>query len=230
VTDFRQLRTILPVGAPVPQRDRIPIGYWLAACLVGAIAANALANLASPGAVANPPSAETAPLQIPPAAQTATDLSQLWAAAAAKSPHAGNAAAPSQTNNFRRIGERYAQQASQRAAGRFTVCGPGRRVNCVVDGDTFWVDGQKVRIADIDTPEIHNPRCAREMQMGRQAKQRLLESLNSGSFALESSGRDRDRYGRALRRVTRNGRSVGEGLVGEGLAHEWDGRRHPWCD
>jgi endonuclease YncB( thermonuclease family) len=41
--------------------------------------------------------------------------------------------------------------------------------------------------------------------------------------------RDADRYGRKLRVVTRNGRSLGDILVAEGLARRWDGRRRSWC-
>lgn len=39
-------------------------------------------------------------------------------------------------------------------AARFSRCGGfGGRDNCVVDGDTLWYRGQKIRIADINTPE-----------------------------------------------------------------------------
>jgi micrococcal nuclease len=33
----------------------------------------------------------------------------------------------------------------------FSLCGADRNVDCVVDGDTFWFQGEKIRIADIDT-------------------------------------------------------------------------------
>ena len=42
--------------------------------------------------------------------------------------------------------------------------------------------------------------------------------------------RDEDQYGRKLRMVTRDGRSIGEVLVGEGLARRWEGSRRSWCD
>ncbi len=42
---------------------------------------------------------------------------------------------------------------------RFSLCDGPVRVNCVVDGDTFWFRGDKIRIADIDAPEIVSPRC-----------------------------------------------------------------------
>ncbi len=111
----------------------------------------------------------------------------------------------------------------------FNMCGTGDRYNCVIDGDTFYYQGVRIRIADIDTPETHEPRCAYEADLGDQATHRLRELLNEGPFTLASAERDEDRYGRKLRIVTRNGWSLGETLVSEGLARRWTGRRLPWC-
>ncbi|MFM6829081.1 MAG: thermonuclease family protein [Novosphingobium sp.] len=104
------------------------------------------------------------------------------------------------------------------------------RRTCVVDGDTFWLEGDKIRIADIDTPEVSRPQCASEKALGDRATNRLISLLNEGPFELSSTGnRDVDQYGRKLRVVTRNGRSLGDQLVSEGLARTWTGRREPWC-
>ncbi|RMF10154.1 MAG: thermonuclease family protein [Alphaproteobacteria bacterium] len=113
---------------------------------------------------------------------------------------------------------------------RFTPCTTGHRYNCVVDGDTFWFQGEKIRIADINTPETHRPACTREKALGERATRRLLSLLNDGPFKLEHTGdRDTDFFGRKLRVVTRNGRSLGQVLIAEGLARPWVGRRHSWC-
>ncbi|NTA84166.1 thermonuclease family protein [Agrobacterium tumefaciens] len=122
-----------------------------------------------------------------------------------------------------------AQQA-ETPKDEFSICGDGRRVTCVVDGDTFWFRGAKIRIADIDTPELSPPRCARERQRGMAAKQRLLEILNSGPLVFRSTARDEDRFGRKLRVVYRGHRSVGDMLVAEGFARRWEGSRQGWCD
>lgn len=111
----------------------------------------------------------------------------------------------------------------------FSFCHTGGGENCVVDGDTFWMDGQKIRIADIDTPETHPPRCSEEAALGAKATQRLRSLLNAGPVTLETIDRDSDRYGRALRIVTRHGQSLGATLVTEGLARPWEGARRPWC-
>ncbi len=129
--------------------------------------------------------------------------------------------------------------ATDALSARFALCHSGGGSNCVVDGDTFWFAGDKYRIADIDTPETHPARCdtpethparcAEEAALGASATGRLHQWLNEGSFSLESTGRDADRYGRKLRIVTRGGTSVGAVLAAEGLARPWEGRRRPWC-
>ena len=119
--------------------------------------------------------------------------------------------------------------AEQGSATYFPICGGGQRITCVVDGDTFWLEGQKIRVADIDTPEISSPRCDAEFQLGQRAKQRMQQLLNAGPIALEPADRATDRYGRALFRVTRNGTSLGETLVGEGLAVWYGGGKPNWC-
>lgn len=113
---------------------------------------------------------------------------------------------------------------------RFGLCHSGGGTNCVVDGDTFWIGGAKVRVADIDAPETHPPRCAAEADLGERATLRLQALLNAGPVTLAPADRDTDRYGRLLRIVERDGRSLGEQLVAEGLARRWTGRRLPWCD
>lgn len=98
-----------------------------------------------------------------------------------------------------------------------------------IDGDTLWLESEKIRIADIKTPEVSSPECAREAQLGAQATGRLIALLNAGGFSLEKIDRDEDQYGRKLRIVTRDGGSLGDVLVEESLAEEWQGRTSEWC-
>jgi len=117
------------------------------------------------------------------------------------------------------------------AAGiRFGLCHSGGGTNCVVDGDTFWLNGAKIRIADIDTPETHPSRCAVEADLGAKATRRLQALLNQGDLDLTGSGRDTDRYGRKLRIVMRQGVSIGDVLVSEGLARAYGRGRQSWCE
>jgi micrococcal nuclease len=84
----------------------------------------------------------------------------------------------------------------------------------------------KVGLADIDTPEISEPKCSSETALGHKAKHRLEAWMNEGPFEVVFIGsRDEDQYGRKLRILMRHGRSVGDTLVAEGLARRWDARR-----
>ncbi len=114
-------------------------------------------------------------------------------------------------------------------AATFALCAEGPRTTCVVDGDTFWLNGEKVRIADINAPETHSAGCPAEQALGDRATRRLIGLLNAGPFTLDTEGRTTDRYGRALRIVHRSGHSLGAQLVAEGLAEPWRGRRSDWC-
>jgi endonuclease YncB( thermonuclease family) len=57
----------------------------------------------------------------------------------------------------------------------------------------------------------------------------LQALVNAGPFSLKNIDRDEDRYGRKLRILVRGGQSLGEILVGEGLARRYEGGREPWC-
>ena len=126
-------------------------------------------------------------------------------------------------------GDAAAMSATLVLAATFALCAAAPRETCVVDGDTFWLNGEKVRIADINAPETHHAACPDEAVRGDRAKRRLLALLNRGAFTLEPADRDRDRYGRLLRIVRRGGQSIGAQLVREGLAEPWRGRRSDWC-
>ena len=111
-------------------------------------------------------------------------------------------------------------------SARITICGHTKRI----DGDTIWMAGTKIRIADIDTPETHPPRCAREARLGQAATPKMHPLLNAGPFTPTPIKRDVDRYGRKLRIVERGGESLGAVLVRHGLARRYGGgKRPPWC-
>ena len=114
-----------------------------------------------------------------------------------------------------------ARASAVRAA--FGYCYTGGGTNCVVDGDTFWIGGEKVRIAGIDAPETHPPRCADEARLGNAATERLHALLNSGAVTMTSIDRNRDVYGRLLRNVAVDGADVGEAMVSARFAREYGG-------
>lgn len=113
---------------------------------------------------------------------------------------------------------------------RIPICGRGKRVTCVVDGDTIWLGGEKIRFLGIDAPEVGNTAdCLKEKRIGTVATERMAEIVSSGAIELRRRGQDR--YGRTLATVLVDGRDAGEILRAEGLAVEYRGRATaaPWC-
>lgn len=99
----------------------------------------------------------------------------------------------------------------------------------VTDGDTFRLGGERVRIANIDTPEMPGrAACAYEADRALAAKARLSQLLAGGEIVIARDGVDQ--YGRTLATLRVNGRDVGDQLVGEGMAQRWQGHKARWCE
>ena len=66
-------------------------------------------------------------------------------------------------------------------------CGSGERITCVVDGDTIWLNGEKIRMQGYDTPEPTTDICGGnyERQLAGQATNRLVQLLNEGEFSVQ---------------------------------------------
>jgi hypothetical protein len=104
----------------------------------------------------------------------------------------------------------------------------------IVDGDTIKIDGQTIRIVEIDTPESYHPRCEAELVRALDAKQRLRQLLKSGKVTFKSTGTDR--YGRTLAKVFAGDINVGKTLIVEGHALPYQpgaaaklNRLQAWC-
>lgn len=119
----------------------------------------------------------------------------------------------------------------ERVEARFTRCGQGpRSPACVVDGDSFRLGSRAVRITGIDAPELGGASCPAERALGERAADRLVALLNEGPVDLVAHRfHGTDRYGRDLRGLTRDGRSLGDVLQDEGLAHRYVGMKRSWC-
>ena len=116
------------------------------------------------------------------------------------------------------------------AASAIEKCGSGQRYTCVVDGDTIWLSGEKIRMMGYDTPEPQNNICggSREVQLANQASNRLMQLLEQGDVTIERHGKDR--YDRTLAIVRVGNIDVGDILVAEGLARYWPDGPEFWCD
>lgn len=106
------------------------------------------------------------------------------------------------------------------------ICGSGKRVTCVVDGDTIWIDREKIRLEGFNAPEV-NGSCRRERELAKQATRELQRILSSAPFTVTRNGRDR--YKRTLATIRNSKGDITGLMIAKGLAHEWRGRKESWC-
>ena len=103
----------------------------------------------------------------------------------------------------------------------------------VIDGDTIELNRQRIRIANIDAPELRHAQCDAERRLAIIARNRLSALLKSGQLVVKEGdpvdGRVRDRHGRTLATITIDGRDVGDILIAEELARQWGRRRRSGC-
>lgn len=106
----------------------------------------------------------------------------------------------------------------------------------VHDGDTIRCRAERIRLANIDAPELAgSPRCKAfnrkrlsgtrnpswcDDTKGRAARDALRGFLAAGPVMVRRQGYDA--YGRTLARVTVNGRDAGAFLIRRGLARRWN--------
>lgn len=113
------------------------------------------------------------------------------------------------------------------ATVRIPICGSGKRITCVVDGDTIWYQGEKIRLEGFNAPEVQGA-CNRETTLARKATERLRAILSAQPFTISRNGKDR--YGRTLATIRNSHGDIGRAMIAEGLAHEWRGFKESWCE
>jgi len=100
-----------------------------------------------------------------------------------------------------------------------------------IDGDTIreTETGERVRLENVDSPEIHG-RCPSEIEMALRAKAMTGWLLQQG-IVIHRWAR-RDKYGRTIARVEIIGvGDLGEQLIAAGLGRPYHGgRRQGWCE
>lgn len=87
----------------------------------------------------------------------------------------------------------------------------------IVDGDTLWVDGEKIRLLGIDAPEIDQT-CGEGKAAWACGKwsARVLADIAAGGVTCR--GTDHDRYGRVLATCHAGLKDVAEAMVAAGAA------------
>lgn len=123
--------------------------------------------------------------------------------------------------------ETIAQDATQ-----WPICGRGKRVTCIVDGDTFWMDRVKYRLQGVNTPEAGDrSQCGLERRLADAATLELQSLMQSNRLFFQRHGNDR--YGRVLVTVkTQSGDDIADLLVRSGHGRPYRGGYHDpqeWC-
>jgi endonuclease YncB( thermonuclease family) len=112
-------------------------------------------------------------------------------------------------------------------AGRFRQCYTGVGDNCVLDGDTIYVQRAKVEIAGIEAPQIKGASCGDERERGIDAAVRLADLLNGGEVTVSKAFRDP--YGRSVSTVAVNGKDVAKAMTAARVVRQYAGEKHDWC-
>lgn len=100
-----------------------------------------------------------------------------------------------------------------------TITGSAR----AADGDTLTLDGHRIRLVGIDTPEMAQicTRDGADWRCGIAARSRLAELLRAGPITCRTQGTDK--YNRWLARCETTEGDLGERMVREGLAVAYGG-------
>ena len=100
----------------------------------------------------------------------------------------------------------------------------------VLDGDTLVVNGEGVRLANVDAPELPpEAHCWGEGALGVQAATKAEELVHQAT-RIDVAREGKDRYGRTLARITLNeSRDLGDALVFAGVAARKGARAWDWC-
>ena len=103
------------------------------------------------------------------------------------------------------------------------------------DGDTCYVtiDGQneKIRLLELDTPEISKPKCDAELELGLKARDYLNNLIQNAETIEFKTDYEMDYFGRILSYLNIDGNDVSALLVKNGLGVVYKkGHKMDWCN
>ena len=103
------------------------------------------------------------------------------------------------------------------------------------DGDTCYVTykgkNDKVRLLELDTPEISNPKCEQEYALGIDARNFVNNLISEGVSIKFKTEYNRDFFGRILSYIIVDGVNVSKKMVSNGLGVIYDrSNKKDWCE
>ena len=102
------------------------------------------------------------------------------------------------------------------------------------DGDTCYVmiDGNKakIRLLELDTPEISKPKCEAELELGLEARDYLNNLIINASSVEIKTEYEKDYFGRTLAYLIVDGEDVSSMIVKNNLGVKYDtNNKMNWC-
>ncbi len=103
------------------------------------------------------------------------------------------------------------------------------------DGDTCYVTYQgnkvKIRLLDLDTPEISHPKCEKEYKLGIEARNYINKLISDGKRIEFEPEYNRDFFDRILSYLIVDGENVSKIMVSNGLGVVYDkNNKKDWCE
>jgi micrococcal nuclease len=113
---------------------------------------------------------------------------------------------------------------------RFGLCAELPYRTCVHNGDLIYLRGEPIRLSDVVSPDRYTAECPAASNIAWYAAIRLRDLLNKGPFDVVEPEASVDASGEGLmRRLERNGVSLGDALIDQGLARRRSNEAVDWC-
>ena len=102
------------------------------------------------------------------------------------------------------------------------------------DGDTCYVTvdetNTKIRLLELDTPEISKPKCNTELQLGLKARDYLNDLIDNATTIEFKTDYTEDYFGRILAYLIVDGEDVSAKIVKNNLGVVYDrNNKQDWC-
>ena len=102
------------------------------------------------------------------------------------------------------------------------------------DGDTCYVtingQNEKIRLLELDTPEISKPKCDAELELGLKARDFVNDLIKNAKTIEFKTDYELDYFGRILSYLIIDGEDVSALLVQNGLGVVYKkGHKMDWC-
>jgi endonuclease YncB( thermonuclease family) len=107
----------------------------------------------------------------------------------------------------------------------FGQCHTAGGPDCVLDGNSFYLAGERIDVAGITVPDIRGAACPAERTRGIEAAVTLGELLNRGVVT-----RAADSGAGTERQVQVDGRDVAALMIAAGVARETTAANRGWCE